>query len=105
MDSILAALEVNVEKLYKEKKFHEVEEMFSTFLKESQNEPAPIKARALNNRGHAKYMQVEFDAALQDYNEGMYTNTMNHESNFCFVFHSYKIVSQNLTAWVLTLVK
>ena len=76
MDSILAALEVNVEKLYKEKKFHEVEEMFSTFLKESQNEPAPIKARALNNRGHAKYMQVEFDAALQDYNEGMYTNTM-----------------------------
>ena len=70
MDSILAALEVNVEKLYKEKKFHEVEEMFSTFLKESQNEPAPIKARALNNRGHAKYMQVEFDAALQDYNEG-----------------------------------
>ena len=73
MDSILAALEVNVEKLYKEKKFHEVEEMFSTFLKESQNEPAPIKARALNNRGHAKYMQVEFDAALQDYNEGTYT--------------------------------
>jgi len=58
MDSILAALEANVEKLYKERKFREVEEMFTTFLKESSNESEHIKARALNNRGHAKYMQV-----------------------------------------------
>ena len=27
--------------------------------------------RALNNRGHAKYMQVEFDEALKDYNEAL----------------------------------
>ena len=71
MDSILTALEANVEKLYKEKKFHEVEEMFSTFLKESQTEPASIRARALNNRGHAKYMQVEFESALKDYNDAL----------------------------------
>ena len=45
MDSILVALESNVEKLYKEKKFHEVEEMFSTFLKESQEESSSIRAR------------------------------------------------------------
>lgn len=60
MDSILTALEANVEKLYKERKFHEVEDMFNTFLKESQSESDQIRARALNNRGHAKYMQVSF---------------------------------------------
>jgi hypothetical protein len=58
MDSILTALEANVDKLYGEKKFKEVEEMFATFVKESQNEPENIRARALNNRGNAKYMQV-----------------------------------------------
>ena len=62
MESILTALEANKEKLYKEKKFHEVEEMFSTFLKESQTEPNAIRARALNNRGHAKYMQISMNA-------------------------------------------
>ena len=71
MESILTALEANKEKLYKEKKFHEVEEMFSTFLKESQSEPNSIRSRALNNRGHAKYMQVEFDSALEDYDEAL----------------------------------
>ena len=45
--------------------------MFTTFLKESENEADSIKARALNNRGHAKYMQVEFEAALKDYNEAL----------------------------------
>ena len=71
MDSILTALESNVEKLYKEKKFKEVEEMFTTFLKESQSEPNHIKARAYNNRGHAKYMQVQFEASLKDYDEAL----------------------------------
>ena len=71
MDQILTALEANVEKLYSERKFKEVEDMFSTFLKESQDENDSIKARALNNRGHAKYMQVEFEAALKDYDEAL----------------------------------
>ena len=71
MDSILEALEANVEKLYKENKFKEVEDMFTTFLKESQSEPDNVRARAMNNRGHAKYMQVEFEAALKDYDEAL----------------------------------
>ena len=45
--------------------------MFTTFLKESENEGDAIKARALNNRGHSKYMQVEFEAALEDYNKAL----------------------------------
>ena len=71
MDSILTAIEAQVEKLYKEKKFHEVEEMFSTFLKEAEAESDAVKARAFNNRGHAKYMQVNFDAAIQDYDQAL----------------------------------
>lgn len=71
MDSILSAIESQVDKLYKEKKFKEVEEMFSTFLKEAESEPSEIKARAFNNRGHAKYMQVNFDAAISDYDESL----------------------------------
>lgn len=71
MDSILSAIEGQVEKLYKEKKFKEVEEMFSTFLKEAESESDELKARAFNNRGHAKYMQVSFEAAIQDYDEAL----------------------------------
>merc|ERR1712062_863002 len=71
MESICQAMEVQVEKLYKEKKFKEVEDMFSTLLKESENESDAIKARAYNNRGHAKYMQVEFETALKDYDESL----------------------------------
>merc|ERR1711860_3474 len=71
MEQILTALEANVAKLYKERKFKEVEEMFTTFLKESENEDDAMKARALNNRGHTKYMQVEFEAALEDYNKAL----------------------------------
>ena len=71
MDSILTAMEAQVDKLYKERKFKEVEEMFSTFLKESESEADVIKARAFNNRGHAKYMQVDFDAGLKDLDEAL----------------------------------
>ena len=74
MESICQAMEVQVEKLYKEKKFKEVEDMFSTLLKESEGEVDTIKARAYNNRGHAKYMQVEFEAALKDYDEALKLN-------------------------------
>ena len=74
MESICQAMEVQVEKLYKEKKFKEVEDMFSTLLKESEGESDTIKARAYNNRGHAKYMQVEFEAALKDYDEALKLN-------------------------------
>ena len=58
MDSILVALESNVEKLYKEKKFHEVEEMFSTFLKESQEESSSIRARYWKREYH--YLKILF---------------------------------------------
>ena len=71
MESICQAMEAQVEKLYKEKKFKEVEEMFSTLLKESESESDAIKARVHNNRGHAKYMQVEFEEALKDYDEAL----------------------------------
>ncbi len=71
MEDILKALETNVEKLYAERKFKEVEDMFNTFLKEAAEEPAAIRARALNNKGHAKYMQVEFDDALKDYDAAL----------------------------------
>ena len=54
MDSILSDLQTNSEHLYTEKKFHAVEEMFSTFLKEAKDEAPEIRAKALNNRGHAK---------------------------------------------------
>ena len=48
--------------------------MFSTYIKElSQNEGEDIWAKAYNNRGHAKYMNVEFDAALQDYDSALQT--------------------------------
>ena len=42
--------------------------MFSTFIKElNEDSDADIWAKAYNNRGHAKYMKVDFDSALQDY--------------------------------------
>ena len=59
MDSILVALESNVEKLYKEKKFHEVEEMFSTFLKESQEESSSIRARYWK-REYQSFLKILF---------------------------------------------
>jgi tetratricopeptide (TPR) repeat protein len=71
MESICQAMEAQAEKLYKEKKFKEVEDMFSTLLKESEGEADTIKAREYNNRGHAKYMQVEFEEALKDYDQAL----------------------------------
>ena len=48
--------------------------MFSTFIKElSRDEAADIWAKAYNNRGHAKYMRVNFDAALKDYESALQT--------------------------------
>jgi hypothetical protein len=38
MEDILSALEAQTSRLYAEKKFKEVEEMFSTFIKESQEQ-------------------------------------------------------------------
>lgn len=71
MESILEGLTVESERLYKENKFKEVEDMYSTFLKEAVGEKPEIRAQALNNRGHAKYMQVKFDEALADYEESI----------------------------------
>ena len=42
--------------------------MFSTFIKQLNEEiEADVWAKAYNNRGHAKYMAVNFDDALEDY--------------------------------------
>ena len=38
MEDILSALEASTSRLYSEKKFKEVEEMYSTFIKESQEQ-------------------------------------------------------------------
>ena len=38
MEDILSALEASTARLYSEKKFKEVEEMYSTFIKESQEQ-------------------------------------------------------------------
>ena len=58
MESILNDLSENSKKLYASNKFKEVEDMFSTFIKEAEAESGPVRAKAFNNRGHAKYMQV-----------------------------------------------
>ena len=42
--------------------------MFSTFIKQlNDDNEADTWAKAYNNRGHAKYMAVDFDEALHDY--------------------------------------
>ena len=42
--------------------------MFSTLIKQlNDDNEADTWAKAYNNRGHAKYMAVDFDEALQDY--------------------------------------
>ena len=51
MDSILEDLSNHTKKLYSGNKYKEVEEMFSTFLKEETEGNASLKAKALNNRG------------------------------------------------------
>ncbi|CAB4066479.1 unnamed protein product [Lepeophtheirus salmonis] len=71
MESILADLQLNSERLYSDKKFKEVEGMFTTFLKEAENEPEKLRGQALNDRGHAKYMQVDFTSALKDYDQAI----------------------------------
>ena len=64
METILDDLCGQTKRLYEDKKFKEVEAMFDTFLKNYDGGDAKVEARALNNRGHAKYMQV-IDAAFQ----------------------------------------
>ena len=45
-----------------------VSDIFSTFIKQLDEEnEADTWAKAFNNRGHAKYMAVDFDEALKDY--------------------------------------
>ena len=76
-DSVLKGLEVSSKKLYEEKKFKEVEDMLTTFIKDVSEEEADpesrqkILARAYNDRGHAKYMRVEFEAAVLDYDQAI----------------------------------
>ena len=52
-------------------RFSVVEEMWNTFLKELPSDEAALRAKGINNRGHAKYMQVQFDKAVDDYDEAL----------------------------------
>ena len=48
--------------------------MFSTLIKQlNDDNEADTWAKAYNNRGHAKYMAVDFDEALQDYESALKT--------------------------------
>ena len=48
--------------------YFQVSDIFSTFIKQLNEEnDANVWAKAYNNRGHAKYMAVNFDDALEDY--------------------------------------
>eukprot|EP00096_Caligus_rogercresseyi_P001804 TRINITY_DN13056_c0_g1_i1.p1 TRINITY_DN13056_c0_g1~~TRINITY_DN13056_c0_g1_i1.p1 ORF type:complete len:127 (+),score=42.74 TRINITY_DN13056_c0_g1_i1:40-420(+) len=71
MDSILSDLRLNSQRLYADKKFKEVEGMLTTFLKEASNESPELRGQAFNDRGHAKYMQVDFPGALEDLNTAL----------------------------------
>ena len=61
METILSDLCGQTDRLYADKKFKEVENMFDTFLKNYSEGDVKVEARALHNRGHAKYMQVRKD--------------------------------------------
>lgn len=65
MESILNDLSENSKKLYSCNKFKEVEDMFNTFIKEAEAEAPNLRAKAFNNRGHAKYMQVNNTDGMQ----------------------------------------
>lgn len=72
MDEQLQNLELKAKRLYEERRFRDVEDLFTAFITTcDRGKDALVLAKALNNRGHAKYMQVEFDEALHDYNEAI----------------------------------
>ena len=48
--------------------YFQVSDIFSTFIKQLNEEnDGNVWAKAYNKRGHAKYMAVNFDDALEDY--------------------------------------
>ena len=58
-DDLYSDLTSKCQILYEERKFKEAESIWNIFIKEHDNEMnQKIKAKVLNNRGHAKYMQV-----------------------------------------------
>jgi hypothetical protein len=48
MEDILSALEASTARLYSEKKFKEVEEMYSTFIKESQEQSRYVQRHCVS---------------------------------------------------------
>ena len=50
MEDILSALEASTERLYSEKKFKEVEEMYSTFIKESSEQARSVSFLILSRQ-------------------------------------------------------
>ena len=76
-ENVLNGLEATSEKLYEEKNFNKVEDMLTTLIKDIKNRDSvgedsrKLLARAYNNRGHGRYMRVEFDAAVEDYDQAI----------------------------------
>jgi len=71
------------EALVKENRLKDALGLYSTWLKEALRFPQRINpqrdesvAVAYNNRGHLKYMLVDFEGAVQDYNAGLEYNSM-----------------------------
>ena len=64
MVGALATLEASCQALYHQRRFQEVEAAYTTLLEEGVDKET--RAVVYNNRGHARYMQVDFPGALQD---------------------------------------
>ena len=52
-------------------RYKEAEDLYSAFIdvliRPSQNEDTSLMPAALNERGHTKYLQVDFNGAVEDY--------------------------------------
>nr|ACO15504.1 Tetratricopeptide repeat protein 32 [Caligus clemensi] len=91
LESILSILRVNGRRLYDEKKYKEVEGMLSTFLKEASGESERLRGEAHNDRGHAKYMQVDFTGALEDYDTAITLAPSHHVSYYNRATLNYRL--------------
>ena len=60
----LATLEASCQALYHQRRFQEVEAAYTSLLEETVDRET--RAVVHNNRGHARYMQVDFPGALED---------------------------------------
>ena len=72
--------------------------MFSTFIKQlNDDNEADTWAKAYNNRGHAKYMAVDFDEALHDYELALKTGCAQIENLHKLMILIVIIYTANIT--------